>query len=58
VEANLVGSPEMIVEKVGRLQGTGVDHCCVLMFPVDTVQEILDQMQWFAETVLPHFQGA
>ena len=56
VEANLVGSPELIVEKVGKLREAGVDHCCALMFPVDSVQEMLDQMQWFAESVIPHFR--
>ncbi len=56
VEANLVGSPEAIVEKVGRLRNAGVDHCCALMFPVDTVAEMLDQMQWFAESITPHFR--
>jgi len=38
-----------------------VDHCCALMFPVDSGQEMLDQMHWFAEAVMPHFperQGA
>jgi alkanesulfonate monooxygenase SsuD/methylene tetrahydromethanopterin reductase-like flavin-dependent oxidoreductase (luciferase family) len=52
VEANLVGSPDLIVEKVARLKEAGVDHCCALMFPVDSVQEMLDQMQWFAESVM------
>jgi hypothetical protein len=58
VEANLVGSPEQIIEKVGRLREAGVDHCCALMFPVDSVQEMLDQMQWFAESVMPPFATA
>jgi alkanesulfonate monooxygenase SsuD/methylene tetrahydromethanopterin reductase-like flavin-dependent oxidoreductase (luciferase family) len=51
VEANLVGSPDVIREKVARLAAIGVDHCCALMFPTDTVDEMLDQMAWFAETV-------
>ena len=61
VEAHLVGSPAVIVEKVGRRREVGVDHCCALMFPVDSGQEMLDQMHWFAEAVMPHFperQGA
>lgn len=57
VEANLVGSLDLIVEKVGRLRDAGVDHCCALMFPVDSVQEMLDQMHWFAESVMPHFRN-
>ena len=50
--ANLVGSPDVIVEKVSRLAGIGVQHCCALMFPADTVDEMLEQVQWFAEDVM------
>ena len=52
VVANLVGSPELLREKVGRLAEIGVDHCCALMFPADTVAEMNDQVQWFAEDVM------
>ena len=51
-----MGSPELITEKVGRLTEAGEDHCCALKFPVDDVQEMLNQMQWFAEAVMPHFR--
>jgi probable F420-dependent oxidoreductase len=53
VVANLVGSPELIREKVAGLQGLGVDHCCALMFPADTMAEYEDQIEWFAKTVMP-----
>lgn len=52
VEANLVGSPEQVREKIGKLAAIGVEHCCALMFPADTVEEMLEQMQWFAETAI------
>ena len=52
VTANLVGSPAMVVDKVGKLREIGVQHCCALMFPADTVQEMNDQIQWFAEDVM------
>jgi probable F420-dependent oxidoreductase len=52
VVANLVGSPEQVVEKVGKLGEIGVQHCCALMFPADSVQEMNDQVQWFAEDVM------
>ncbi len=52
VTANLVGSPELLREKVGKLAAIGVDHCCALMFPANTVQEMNDQVQWFAEDVI------
>ncbi|MBI2014702.1 MAG: LLM class flavin-dependent oxidoreductase, partial [Candidatus Rokubacteria bacterium] len=53
VEANLVGSPDVIREKVAQLAAIGVQHCSALMFPTDTMTEMLEQMQWFAETVVP-----
>lgn len=52
VTANLVGSPAMVIDKVGKLREIGVQHCCALMFPADTVQEMNDQIQWFAEDVM------
>lgn len=52
LEANLVGSPDDILEKVDRLAAIGVDHCSALMFPADTIEEMLEQMAWFAEAVV------
>lgn len=51
-EANLIGSPDEIAEKVERYREIGVDHCCALWFSTDTVTEMLEQMQWFAESVI------
>ena len=51
--ANFVGSPDAIRERVAALEAIGVDHCCALMFPTDTVSEFIEQVQWFAETVMP-----
>ena len=42
VTANLVGSPELILEKVDGLKRLGVHHCCALMFPTDTMAEYED----------------
>jgi probable F420-dependent oxidoreductase len=53
VVANLVGSPDLILEKVAGLAAIGVDHACALMFPADSIAEFEEQVQWFAETVLP-----
>lgn len=53
VVANLVGSPELILEKVAGLADMGVDHCCALMFPADTMAEYEEQIEWFARTVMP-----
>ena len=53
VVANLVGSPDLIREKVAGLAAIGVDHACALMFPADSMTELEEQIHWFAETVLP-----
>ncbi len=51
VVANLVGSPDLIREKIEGLAAMGVDHACALMFPADTMTEFEEQMHWFAATV-------
>ncbi|MSQ54750.1 MAG: LLM class flavin-dependent oxidoreductase [Betaproteobacteria bacterium] len=57
VTANLVGSPAMVIDKVGKLAEIGVQHCCALMFPADSVQEMNEQIQWFAEDVMGKVSG-
>jgi probable F420-dependent oxidoreductase len=52
--ANLVGSPEIILEKIETLADIGVHHCCALMFPVDSVAEMDEQIEWFAAAIMPH----
>lgn len=52
VIANLVGSPDVILEKVDKLRAMGVDHCSALMFPADSVSEMNDQVEWFARDVM------
>ena len=51
VVANLVGSPDLILEKVAGLAAIGVDHACALMFPTNSITEFEEQVQWFAQTV-------
>lgn len=53
VVANLVGSPDVILEKVAGLKAIGVDHACALMIPADSLSEFEDQVEWFAKTVMP-----
>ena len=50
VAANLIGSPDMICEKIAGLAAIGVDHACALMIPADSISEFEEQVQWFAET--------
>jgi probable F420-dependent oxidoreductase len=52
VVANLVGSPEVILEKIAKLRSIGVDHCSALMFPANSVAEMDEQVEWFATEVM------
>jgi probable F420-dependent oxidoreductase len=52
VIANLVGSPDVILEKIDRLRAIGVDHCSALMFPANSVAEMNEQIEWFATDVM------
>ncbi|MBN9581050.1 MAG: TIGR03619 family F420-dependent LLM class oxidoreductase [Afipia sp.] len=52
VIANLVGSADVILEKVATLKKIGVDHCSALMFPANSVAEMDDQVEQFATEVM------
>lgn len=52
VVANLVGSPDVILEKIATLKAIGVDHCCALMFPAASLGEMNEQIEWFAADVM------
>ncbi len=50
--SNLVGGPDAIVERVAALGEAGVDHCAAIAFPAETVDELIEQWQLFAEAVV------
>jgi probable F420-dependent oxidoreductase len=52
-DINLVGSVDDVVEKALMLREAGVTHLLGLYFAANDVQELLDQMQVFAEGVMP-----
>jgi probable F420-dependent oxidoreductase len=52
-DLNLIGGVEEVVDKALRLREAGVTHLLGLYFAVDSVAELLDQMQLFAEEVMP-----
>lgn len=54
VSANLVGSPQSVIEKIHQLEQMGVDQCAALVVAVNSNQEFNEQVQWFAEEVMPH----
>ena len=54
---NLIGTPARVATVVGELAAAGVDHLCALQFPHRSVEEMLEQMEWFARDVMPHTGG-
>ncbi len=57
-QRNLVGSHEQIVAQVQAYAEAGATQLSGLIFAVDTVDEFVDSMAEFAESVLPAFQTA
>lgn len=56
ITGNLVGSPASVVDKINTLKGMGVNHCSAMAIAVNTHDEFIEQIQWFAEEVMPHFK--
>ena len=54
-DVNLIGTAAEVVDKAIALRESGVTHLLGLYFAVDCVAELLDQMQTFAEQVVPEF---
>jgi probable F420-dependent oxidoreductase len=50
---NLIGSADEVIEKARRFQEAGVKHLCGTYFCADSTQELMEQMQIFAEEVMP-----
>jgi probable F420-dependent oxidoreductase len=53
-DINLIGTPAEVTARALALREAGVTHFLGLYFAVNTVPELLDQMQIFAEEVVPH----
>lgn len=52
-DINLIGTPDAVIERALALKAAGVTHLLGLYFAANTVSELLDQMQFFAEEVIP-----
>jgi probable F420-dependent oxidoreductase len=50
--SNLVGAPEAIVERTGAMAEAGVDQCAAIAFPAESVDELIEQWEFFAAEVL------
>jgi alkanesulfonate monooxygenase SsuD/methylene tetrahydromethanopterin reductase-like flavin-dependent oxidoreductase (luciferase family) len=51
--ANLIGTVDELVEKIQALGEAGVTHLCGTYFTADTLPELKEQMQIFAEDIMP-----
>src|SRR5437762_583176 len=52
-EINLIGTPAEVIDKALAFKEAGVTHLLGLYFAANSVPELLDQMQLFAEEVMP-----
>lgn len=52
-DINIVGSFDAALEKAMRIREAGATHFLGLYFAADDVNELLDQMQMFAKSVMP-----
>jgi len=56
-EIDLVGTADDILERIGRLSEAGVTHLCGLLFAANSAGELTDQIQAFAEEVMPRIDA-
>lgn len=54
-ERNLVGSPDDLADQIQRYIDAGVTTFSALLFAVNTIEEMLESMQFFSEEVMRHF---
>jgi probable F420-dependent oxidoreductase len=52
-EMDLIGTADDIIEKIEELRAVGVTHVSGLLFPANSITEFKEQIQWFAEAVIP-----
>ena len=52
-DINIVGSFDAALEKAMRIREAGATHFLGLYFAANDVTELLEQMQMFAETIMP-----
>ena len=52
IDTNWVGTPEQVAEKIASVAAQGIDHFNVLHIVGDTLEERMEQMQWFMEDVV------
>lgn len=58
MDNNLIGSPDVVLDKLDRLARAGVDHLACLTFCVESREEYEDQVRFFAEEVMEPYRRA
>lgn len=56
VDQNLIGSPDELIEKLDRYHDAGVNHFPAIIFAANDVTGLKEQMEVFANTVVPSFE--
>lgn len=52
---NLIGTPDEIAERIHDYSAAGVTHFCSLIFGTDSIEDTLEQMQYFSNEVMARF---
>lgn len=55
--ANLIGTPDDVIEQIRGIQKRGMTHIVLYYNPVKDIREMSDQIQWFGESVLPKLES-
>jgi probable F420-dependent oxidoreductase len=55
IEGNLIGTPQDVIDKIGRLKEAGMTHCAAICFDTNTNKEMIEQIYYFAQEVMPAF---
>jgi probable F420-dependent oxidoreductase len=55
-EINLVGSPDEVVERIGKLAGVGVTTLGAMSFLSETKEIMAEDMAFFAQEIMPRFR--
>jgi len=56
IEANLFGTPQEVIDKIGKLKDAGVTHLSSICIDTNTLDEMYEQLHRFAEDVMPAFK--
>ena len=53
---NAIGTGSEVVEKIKKFEREGIDHFTIHHYGVESFGELKEQLQMFAEEVMPHFK--